>query len=117
MDGRERMSPGATAPGYHLKSMYSDHMVYTLFHGQRAGQHSRRNNNQWRICFVWKKGDALQVEIVHVKRSVTADTALRLARFFGTSEGFWMGLQTDYDLEEDHNRQCPAQAWLLQLNA
>ena len=39
-------------------------------------------------------------EIVHCKRSVTADTALRLARYFGTSEGFWMGLQADYDLEE-----------------
>ena len=34
------------------------------------------------------------------KRGITADTALRLARAFGTSEGFWMGLQADYDLEE-----------------
>ena len=39
-------------------------------------------------------------EIVLGKRAVTADTALRLARFFGTSEQFWMGLQADYDLEE-----------------
>ncbi len=39
-------------------------------------------------------------EIVLGKRSITADTALRLARAFGTSEQFWMGLQTDYDLEE-----------------
>jgi addiction module HigA family antidote len=39
-------------------------------------------------------------EIVHGKRSVTADTALRLARYFGISEAFWMGLQADYDLEE-----------------
>ncbi len=38
-------------------------------------------------------------EIVHGKRSVTADTALRLARYFGTSPQFWMGLQTDFDLE------------------
>ena len=43
-------------------------------------------------------------EIVHAKRSVTADTALRLARYFGTSEEFWMGLQADYDLEEARNR-------------
>ena len=43
-------------------------------------------------------------EIVHGKRSVTADTALRLARYFGTSEEFWMGLQADYDLEEARNR-------------
>ena len=39
-------------------------------------------------------------EIVLGKRAVTADTALRLARYFGTSERFWLGLQADYDLEE-----------------
>jgi addiction module HigA family antidote len=38
-------------------------------------------------------------EIVLGKRSVTADTALRLARYFGSSEKFWLGLQDDYDLE------------------
>ena len=38
-------------------------------------------------------------EIVHGKRAVTADTALRLARYFGTAEGFWMNLQGHYDLE------------------
>ena len=38
-------------------------------------------------------------EIVLKKRSVTADTALRLARYFGTSPQFWLGLQTDYDLD------------------
>ena len=42
-------------------------------------------------------------EIVHGKRSVTADTALRLARYFETSPEFWLGLQSKYDLdcEED----------------
>jgi addiction module HigA family antidote len=39
-------------------------------------------------------------EIVHGKRAVTADTAIRLARALGTSEQFWMGMQADYDLEE-----------------
>jgi len=39
-------------------------------------------------------------EIVHGKRAITADTAVRLARYFGVSEQFWMGLQADYDLEE-----------------
>lgn len=39
-------------------------------------------------------------EIVLGKRGVTANTALRLAVAFGTSEGFWLGLQADYDLEE-----------------
>ncbi len=38
-------------------------------------------------------------EIVHGKRAVSADTALRLARYFGTSAEFWMGLQNRYDLE------------------
>ena len=39
-------------------------------------------------------------EIVLGKRGVSADTAVRLARYFGTSESFWMGLQADYDVEE-----------------
>jgi addiction module HigA family antidote len=38
-------------------------------------------------------------EIVHGKRGITADTALRLARYFGTTEAFWMNLQARYDLE------------------
>lgn len=38
-------------------------------------------------------------QIVKGKRSVTADTALRLSKYFGTSARFWLGLQTDYDLE------------------
>lgn len=38
-------------------------------------------------------------EIVHGKRAITADTALRLARYFGTSERFWLNLQARHDLE------------------
>ncbi|MBW1776208.1 MAG: HigA family addiction module antidote protein [Deltaproteobacteria bacterium] len=38
-------------------------------------------------------------EIVHGKRAITADTALRLGRFFGMSPQFWLNLQTRYDLE------------------
>lgn len=38
-------------------------------------------------------------EIVHGKRRITADTALRLSRYFGTSPQFWLGLQMDYDLD------------------
>lgn len=38
-------------------------------------------------------------EIVLQKRSITADTALRLAKYFGTSPQFWLGLQNDYDLD------------------
>jgi len=43
-------------------------------------------------------------EIVHGKRSITADTALRLARFFGTSDRFWLNLQTRYDLDVERDR-------------
>jgi len=43
-------------------------------------------------------------EIVHGKRGITADTALRLAKAFGTSEGFLLGLQADYDLEESRKQ-------------
>jgi addiction module HigA family antidote len=43
-------------------------------------------------------------EIVHGKRGITADTALRLARYFGTTERFWMNLQTHYDLEAEKRR-------------
>jgi antitoxin HigA-1 len=43
-------------------------------------------------------------EIVHGQRRITADTALRLARFFGTSERFWINLQSRYDLEVEKDR-------------
>ena len=43
-------------------------------------------------------------EIVLGKRAITADTALRLARFFGTSERFWLNLQTNYELELERDR-------------
>jgi len=43
-------------------------------------------------------------EIVHGKRAITADTALRLSRYFGTSERFWMNLQIRYDLETEKAR-------------
>jgi addiction module HigA family antidote len=43
-------------------------------------------------------------EIVHGKRSVTADTALRLARYFGMSDRFWLNLQTSYDLDVERDK-------------
>jgi addiction module HigA family antidote len=42
-------------------------------------------------------------EIIKGKRRITADTALRFSKFFGTSAKFWLGLQDDYDLEEEGN--------------
>lgn len=46
-------------------------------------------------------------EIVHGKRGVSADTALRLARYFGTSERFWLNLQTQYELDVERDRLGP----------
>ena len=43
-------------------------------------------------------------EIVHGTRGVSADTALRLARFFGTSDRFWLNLQVAYDLDIERDR-------------
>ncbi|MFU8789557.1 MAG: HigA family addiction module antitoxin [Methylobacter sp.] len=49
-------------------------------------------------------------EIIQGKRSITANTAIRLGRYFGVSAKFWLGLQDDYDLEESEsgNRPYPA---------
>jgi len=46
-------------------------------------------------------------EIVHGKRAITADTALRLGRYFGTSAQFWLNLQSRYDLEVQQDRLGP----------
>jgi len=46
-------------------------------------------------------------EIVLGKRAITADTALRLAHYFGTSEQFWMALQASFDLEEARKKLGP----------
>ena len=43
-------------------------------------------------------------EIVHRKRSITADTALRLSRYFALSERFWLNLQARYDLESEKEK-------------
>lgn len=43
-------------------------------------------------------------EIVHGKRRITPDTALRLAHFFGTSERFWLNVQARYDIEVERDR-------------
>ena len=46
-------------------------------------------------------------EIVHRSRAISADTALRLARHFGTTERFWLNLQCRYDLEVEKDRLGP----------
>ena len=44
-------------------------------------------------------------EIIKGKRRITADTAIRFSKFFNTSAKFWLGLQDDYDLEEERNQK------------
>ena len=44
-------------------------------------------------------------EILKGKRRITADTALRFGKFFGNSAKFWLGLQDDYDIEEEKNKK------------
>jgi antitoxin HigA-1 len=44
-------------------------------------------------------------EIIHERRAISADTAMRLARYFGTTPEFWMNLQTAYDLETAKRKQ------------
>jgi addiction module HigA family antidote len=55
--------------------------------------------NQYRLAKEMKVYPRKINEIIHGKRAITADTALRLARFFGTSAELWMNLQAHYDLE------------------
>ena len=43
-------------------------------------------------------------EIVHGSRRISADTALRLSRYFGMSDGFWLNLQSHYDIEVEKDR-------------
>jgi addiction module HigA family antidote len=56
-------------------------------------------------------------EIVHGQRRISADTALRLARYFGTSERFWINLQARYDLEIEKDRLGTALDQIQPLSA
>ncbi len=76
----ERMQP--IHPGEHLAEFLDDYSISQYRLAKDIHVSARRIN-----------------EIVHGKRSVTADTALRLGRFFGMEAGFWMNLQSRYDME------------------
>jgi plasmid maintenance system antidote protein VapI len=56
-------------------------------------------NDRFRVCFRWTALGAEDVEIVAGKRAVTADTDLRLCRFFGLSNGYWLRAQAACDTE------------------
>lgn len=59
--------------------------------------------SQYRLAKDLKIPQTRVSEIVKQKRSITADTALRLSKYFGTTARFWLGLQDDYDIETCEN--------------
>lgn len=59
---------------------------------------------QYRLAKDLKIPQTRVSQIVKGNRRITADTALRLSKYFGTSAKFWLGLQDDYDLEEFNNK-------------
>ena len=82
----ERLAP--VHPGEILLEEFMNPLSITRYRlSKDIGVHPRRIN-----------------QIVHGNRAVTADTALRLSRYFGTSERFWMNLQIRYDLEIEKDR-------------
>lgn len=56
-------------------------------------------------------------EILKGNRRITADTALRLSKYFGNSAKFWLGLQNDFDIEEEISSKGPALKSIKTLNA
>ena len=56
-------------------------------------------------------------EIIKGNRRITADTALRLSKYFGTTAKFWLGLQDDYDLEEEQTSKDPELKNIHPLNS
>ncbi|MFT6216972.1 MAG: addiction module HigA family antidote [Roseivirga sp.] len=56
-------------------------------------------------------------EILKYNRRITADTAIRLSKYFGTSPKFWLGLQDDYDLEEESNLKSTEFALIRRISA
>jgi addiction module HigA family antidote len=74
--------------------------------------------SQNQIALALRVPDRRINEIVHGNRRITADTALHLARYFGMSPRFWLGLQMDYDLNiaEDEMGDCLNQEVVARIN-
>lgn len=75
-----------TTPGEYLKTEFLDELGLSAYALARATH----------------MPDSRLSEIINGKRGITADTALRLAKYFGTSAQFWLNLQSHYDLEITH---------------
>ncbi len=59
------------------------------------------NISAYRLCMDINVPQTRLSEIIKGNRSITADTALRLSQYFGNSANFWLGLQNDFDIEEE----------------
>jgi addiction module HigA family antidote len=59
------------------------------------------NISAYRLCMDINVPQTRISEIIKGNRSITADTALRLSQYFGNSANFWLGLQNDFDIEEE----------------
>ena len=70
----------------------------------RAVRRQGCQHSSWPLVTCCVNNAARINEIVHGQRRITADTALRLSRYFGTSERFWLNLQARYDLETEKDR-------------
>jgi addiction module HigA family antidote len=57
---------------------------------------------QYRLAIDLKIPHSRVTALIHGRRSVSPDTALRLSRYFGTTPGFWLGLQQEFDLRKAH---------------
>lgn len=76
--------------------------------------------SQYRIAKAIRVPSGRINEIIHGRRSVTADTALRLGKFFGMSARFWLNLQSRYDLESAEDRlkdRLDREVHVYQVNA
>lgn len=63
------------------------------------------NISAYRLAKEIKVPETRLSAIINCKRGITADTAIRFSRFFGTTPDFWMNLQSMYDIEEEENRK------------
>jgi proteic killer suppression protein len=104
LNAAARLDDLARLPGDRLRALSGD----------RKGRYALRINAQWRLCFEWNGEGARNVEItdyhsnrvsdiLRARRGISANTALRLGRHFGTSPEFWLDLQNRYDLETARN--------------
>ena len=59
------------------------------------------NISAYRLCMDINVPQTRISEIIKGNRSITADTALRLSKYFGNTPNFWLGLQNDFDIEEE----------------